>query len=72
MPFYESNEAFMAAVNTCTSQGITVQQIKSKYDSLKLDWKAWKAFIDHTGLGWDSEKGVPTGPPDGAGNLLCI
>jgi hypothetical protein len=50
--------------NACTSQGITVQQVKSKYDSLKLDWKAWKAFIDHTGLGWYSEKGVPTGPPE--------
>ena len=52
------------AIKACTSQEITIQQIRSKYDSLKQDWKAWKAFTDHTGLGWDCEKGVPTGPPD--------
>jgi Myb/SANT-like DNA-binding domain len=54
----------LEAVKACTIQTVTVQQIKSKYDAFKQDWKAWKAFIDHTGLGWDSEKGVPTGPPE--------
>lgn len=57
------NMAF-EAVKACTSQDITIPQIKSKYDVLKQDWKAWKAFIDHTGLGWDSEKGVPTAAPE--------
>jgi Myb/SANT-like DNA-binding domain len=52
------------AIKAGTFQEINIQQIKSKYDSLKQDWKAWKAFTDHTGLGWDCEKGVPTGPPD--------
>jgi len=51
-------------VKACMIQTVTVRQIKSKYDAFKQDWKAWKAFIDHTGLGWDSEKGVPTGPPE--------
>ena len=52
------------AVKAHTSQVFTMQQIKSKFDTLKQDWRAWKAFIDHTGLGWDQEKGVPTGPAD--------
>jgi len=39
------------AMQACTSQVFTMQQVKSKFDTLKQDWRAWKAFIDHTGLG---------------------
>src|SRR4029077_10966097 len=30
----------------------------------KLDWKAWRHFVDQSGHGWDAEKGVPTAEPD--------
>jgi hypothetical protein len=41
----------LEAIKACTTQVITVQQVKSKYCTLKQDWEAWKAFIDHTGGG---------------------
>jgi hypothetical protein len=54
----------LEAVKRCTNQPIEVKQIKSKWDTFKADWKAWKAFIGHTGFGWDAEKGVPTTEPE--------
>jgi Myb/SANT-like DNA-binding domain len=54
------NMAF-EAVRACTSQALTMQQVKSKFDTVKQEWRAWKAFLGHTGLG---ENGVPTAPLD--------
>ena len=50
----------LEAIKACTTQAITVQQVKSKYCTLKQDWEAWKAYRPH--WGWDFENGVPIGP----------
>src|SRR4029077_6387173 len=54
----------LEAVQAVTNQLVTIQQVKSKYDAFKLDWKAWRHFVDQSGHGWDAEKGVPTAEPD--------
>jgi hypothetical protein len=52
------------AVQECTLYTVQLQQIKSKHDAHKKDWKAWKEFCNQSGFGWDSEKGVPTASPE--------
>jgi hypothetical protein len=52
------------AVQKCTSYSVQLQQIKSKHDTHKKGWKAWKEFCNQSGFGWDYEKGVPTSSPD--------
>ena len=54
----------LEAVGKVTSYPVQLQQIKSKYDTQKKDWKVWGDFCSQSGLGWDAEKGVPTGPPE--------
>jgi Myb/SANT-like DNA-binding protein len=50
----------LEAVGSVTSQPITIQQLKSKFDTFKQDWKAWEHFATQSGHGFDWEKGVPT------------
>lgn len=57
-------EMALTSVQQATTQNVVTHQIKVKYDTLKQDWKAWKSFIEHTGFGWDEEKGVPTAEPE--------
>ena len=54
----------LQAVQTVTNQPVSLQQIKSKYDNYKQDWKVWKHFVEQSGHGWDEEKGVPTAEPE--------
>jgi Myb/SANT-like DNA-binding domain len=54
----------LEAIRGRTAQTIDVKQVKTKWDTLKQDWKTWRAFKEHTGLGWDREKGVPTAEPE--------
>jgi Myb/SANT-like DNA-binding domain len=48
----------LEAVQAVTNQLVTLQQVKSKFDAFKLDWKAWRHFVDQSGHGWDAEKGA--------------
>jgi Myb/SANT-like DNA-binding protein len=52
------------AVKTVTHQTLNVQKMKTKYDTLKQDWKAWRHFVEQSGHGWDAEKMVPTAAPE--------
>jgi Myb/SANT-like DNA-binding domain len=41
----------LEAVQAVTNQPVTLQQVKSKYDAFKLDWKTWRRFVDQSGHG---------------------
>ena len=58
---YKSN-GWKIALNrtlTVTQQPVTLQQIKSKHNNHKKDWKLWKKLCGLSGQKWDKGKGVP-------------
>ena len=58
---YKSN-GWKIALNctlAVTQQLVTLQQLKSKHDSHKKEWKVWKELCGLSGWGQDEAKGVP-------------
>lgn len=51
------------AVQKIASYPVELRQIKSKHDTHKKDWKIWRDFCSQSAFNWDTEKGIPTGPP---------
>ena len=48
-----------------TGQNYDREQLKSRWDVLKGDWRLWEKLRMHdTGLGWDTAKGTILAPDD--------